>query len=72
MDNFDLKIRKFEQFLIGYINSVDELPIEVKRLVVQGILNQIQEASDLVIKGQQESLNKPKESEENAENVQSH
>jgi flagellar hook-basal body complex protein FliE len=69
MENFDLKIRKFEQFLINYINSVDELPIEVKRLVVQGILNQIQEASDLVIKTQQANLNKPKESEENAESL---
>ena len=69
MENFDLKIRKFEQFLINYINSVDELPIEVKRLVVQDILNQIQDASDTVIKNQQANLNKPKESEEDAESV---
>ena len=69
MENFDLKIRKFEQFLINYINSVDELPIEVKRLVVQDILTQIQDASDTVIKEQQESLNKPKESEEDAESL---
>lgn len=69
MENFDLKIRKFEQFLINYINSVDELPIEVKRLVVQDILNQIQNASDSVIKEQQESLNKPKECDNNAESL---
>lgn len=69
MENFDLKIRKFEQFLINYINSVNELPIEVKRLVVQDILNQIQDASNTVIKEQQESLNKPKECDNNAESL---
>jgi hypothetical protein len=69
MENFDLKIRKFEQFLINYINSVDELPIEVKRLVVQDILNQIQDASDAVVKEQQDSLSKPKECDKNAESL---
>ena len=69
MENFDLKIRKFEQFLINYINSVDELPIEVKRLVVQDILNQIQEASNGVIIEQQNNLNKKKDGGENAESL---
>ena len=70
MENFDLKVRKFGQFLINYINSVEELPVEVKRLVVQDISNQLQEASNAVVREQQNNLNKQKESGEIAESIQ--
>ncbi len=70
MDFIDLKTRKFQQFLINYINSVDELPIEIKRLVVAEILSQIERESDKIIAFQQKELKQQSEVNKNAESVQ--
>lgn len=62
MDYADLKIRKFQQFLINYINQTD-LAIEIKRLVVFEIMNQLNAKSDEVITNQQRALQEEQESE---------
>lgn len=67
----DLKIRKFEEFLINYINSVEELAIEVKRLVIFEILEELEKESDKAIIAQQISLKNNKEAKKSdAESVQ--
>ena len=70
MEEFiDLKIRKFQQFIINYINSVDELPIEVKRLVVSEILRELDIESGRVIGTQQMELKNRNEVKKDAESV---
>lgn len=55
----NLKIRDFQQKLINFINSV-ELDIEIKRLVLAGILSQIETASNMAINNE---ISKIKETE---------
>ena len=64
----DLKIRLFRQDIINYINSVD-LPIEVKRLVVSEVLEQITTESEKEIHKQYEAQ---KGVEENATSEELH
>lgn len=54
----NLKIREFEQSLINQINCAD-IPIEVKRIVVKDILNQLEEVTNKVLK--EEIMNKESE-----------
>lgn len=71
MDKFiDLKIRKFQQFIVDYINSFEELPIEIKRLAVAEILNQIERESDRIIGLEQNQLKQQSEVKQDAEGVQ--
>lgn len=44
----NLEIREFEQTIIKYINET-VLPIEVKRLVIRDIFNQIEEEANKVL-----------------------
>ena len=53
----DLKIRLFKNDIINYINSVD-LPMEVKRLVLVDIYNQVSTQAETVIKAQLEEHKK--------------
>lgn len=66
----DLKIRKFEEFLINYINSVDDLPVEVIRLVFVEILQQLEEKSCKAILAQQAELKQQSEVNKDAESPQ--
>lgn len=56
MDNMDLKIRKLQQYIVNYLNSIDDIPVEVKRLLVYEIYNELTKASNTEIKTQQEKL----------------
>lgn len=70
MEEFiDLKIRKFQQFIINYINSVDELPIEIKRLVIVEILNELESGCNQVINAQQKRLKQIGEVKKDAEST---
>lgn len=65
----DLKIRKFQEFLINYINSVDEIPIEVKRLAILEILHELETESIRIINTQQRELKQRNEVGKDAESV---
>lgn len=70
MDEFiDLKIRKFQQFIVDYINSVDELPVEVKRLAVMEILHELDLKSNQMIDAQQKELRQRSEVKKDAESI---
>lgn len=59
----DLEIRRFQEMLVRSINH-NALPAEIKRLVVQDILYQLEEASKEAIKNQlQEEKSNAEESE---------
>ena len=60
----DLKIRLFRQDLVQYINSVD-LPMEVKRLVLKDVYNEVSDVTETIIKSE---LDKQK-AESNKEEV---
>lgn len=63
----NLKIRKFEQAIITFVNA-SQLPIEVKRLCLLDILNQVSQAAEqevYVENAKEQKESKPKmESEE--------
>ena len=61
----DKEIRQFSNAIIGFINS-NPLPIEVKRLALKDIYNQVDEQATLAIRAQIEEEQK-KEQEIKAE-----
>lgn len=61
VDNVDLKVRKFSDYLINYINSVEDLPAEIKRLVVYEILTKLEKESNKAISQQQAALTQENE-----------
>lgn len=69
--NIDLKARKFRDYLISYIDSVNELPPEVKRLILSEVLWKLEAESDEIIRRQQQALAQDdrKEMIENAEST---
>lgn len=57
-----LQIREFSQSIINFINE-NPLPLEIKRLAVKDIYQQISEASEKQIYQELEEKKKEKESE---------
>ena len=53
----DLKIREFENAILGFCSKTD-LPVEVKRLVINDIARQIGEKADLAVLEENEKRNK--------------
>lgn len=51
----DIQIRQFRDELLEKVNST-ELPLEVKRLVLNEILHAVSEASDTFINSQKQSI----------------
>ncbi len=51
----DIEIRQFRDEILEKVNSV-ELPLEVKRLVLNEILHAVSEASDTFINTQKQSI----------------
>lgn len=51
----DIEIRQFRDELLEKVNST-ELPLEVKRLVLNEILHAVSEASDTFINTQKQSI----------------
>lgn len=71
----DLEIREFRENLIRYINSVD-ISMEIKRLVVKEVYDQIDKCASDVLKSQiaaREQAEQEQKSEvrEDAESIQS-
>ena len=66
----DLLIREFKNSIISFVNQSD-LPMEIKRLCLSEILQDVSDASDAVIKDQLVSRsNLESEANKNAESVQ--
>ena len=67
----DLKIREFQMSITSFINQSD-LPMEVKRLCMLDILNQLQTAADTEIRQQIQERDAAKETkgQSYAENAQ--
>lgn len=67
------EIRTFEQTLIRYINQVT-LPIEIKRLVLKDIFNQIENIANITVNEEIQKRNeeKVKEDEKEANNNENH
>lgn len=57
-----LEIREFEQSIVNLINSCS-LPMEIKRLIVNDIAEQVNEATNNQINAELAERNKAKESE---------
>ena len=51
----DIQIRQFRDEILEKVNST-ELPLEVKRLVLNEILHAVSEASDTFINNQKQSI----------------
>lgn len=66
----DYYIRKFRADLVNMIND-SVLPIEVKRMVLQGVLHEVEEEANRVISMQIEQLNAEKEEIEKSEEEES-
>ena len=61
----NLEIREFSQTIINFVNK-SPLPVEVKRLVMTDILNQIDSAANTAIHGEiAERVRKEKEDQDN-------
>ena len=49
-------IRKFRINLVNYINSVQDIPIEVKRLVLSEILRMVEDKATIICNEEEKSI----------------
>ena len=60
------KIREFENDIINFINASEDIPVEVRHLVLRDICNQLEKEADkqVVVERQLEQKKKSEESHE--------
>lgn len=60
------KIREFENDIINFINASEDIPVEVRHLVLRDICNQLEKEADkqVVVERQLEKKKKTEESHE--------
>ncbi len=60
------KIREFENDIINFINASEDIPVEVRHLVLRDICNQLEKEADKQVVAERQ-LEKKKKSEESHE-----
>lgn len=65
----NLRVRNLENNLKSILNEYSDVPIEMKRIVVNGILEQITTQADLVTKQEMAEYLKEQQKEQEVENV---
>ncbi len=65
----NLRVRNLENNLKSILNEYSDVPIEMKRIVVNGILEQITSQADLVTKQEMAEYLKEQQKEQEVENV---
>lgn len=60
------KIREFENDIINFINASEDIPVEVRHLVIRDICNQLEREADkqVAVERQMEKKKKTEESHE--------
>jgi len=62
----NLQIRNLENRIVSALNEYNEVPIEVKRIILQGLLNKINNDADIITNSELMEYQKEKEVNNNA------